>query len=561
MSSTASSAADAQYVVLIDNSNLWIEGMKFSASASESADTFDRSWRLDFGKLLACICLQEQLREAVLYGSKPPSCDTIWEKAEEKNIKCEIFWRSVHTNAEKQVDGALIDKLTATVVECSTEIRIMQNRKTELEDSIAVSRANVRAFMETIENISETKIQQAEATAVDLQQQQLNDVTRKLAMPKLRFAVIGGDKDYLQSIERALDAGFSLTLYSWRSCCSAAYKKLEEQRLNFQVIWLDGLFDQISLHARITRPPGSFMADVFFLVPLSDGKVDMEKYKKVRTTITNKIADTYYYTVDPERCPATAFEFPQLGHTGMSHEDSVMLNGLLKELAQEDAKIMTHAAWKKWRKSPESVVCEPTKLSGNGYSALCSSDSEDEQDNVPATRNVSSAQTASKGGGGGGGGGGGNYLAETQSNENSWRNPGREHFFKKQAAQQRMHTENARMRRQLCHYREFCSKGLTCNRKHSDAENNFFRTFCDSDGSNCYAVVANRTIDPKRCPKSRCNDKQCNMLHGDQNPLCLVCLKKHRPICQKSDEVKREVFNPKNFSRLEGYIYKTKKRR
>jgi len=75
-------------IVLVDNSNVFIEGKKYSArkkgilqAAHETRAPQDPSWRLDFGKLLHFMAGGRELVDAILVGSDPPRNDSVWESA------------------------------------------------------------------------------------------------------------------------------------------------------------------------------------------------------------------------------------------------------------------------------------------------------------------------------------------------------------------------------------------------------------------------------------------------------------------------------------------------
>jgi hypothetical protein len=75
-------------LILVDNSNVFIEGRKFSArrkgmqrQSIEEKDPQDPSWRLDFGKLLEFLAEGRPIIAAILVGSTPPSNDSVWTAA------------------------------------------------------------------------------------------------------------------------------------------------------------------------------------------------------------------------------------------------------------------------------------------------------------------------------------------------------------------------------------------------------------------------------------------------------------------------------------------------
>lgn len=97
----------------VDNSNIWIEGMRVSAIHKGLAvDTWDsitnnildRDWKIDFGKLfLFAGGNKSSVKKAMLYGSRPPENDSLWKAAELNNFEVKVFDRNV-SNKEKKVD-------------------------------------------------------------------------------------------------------------------------------------------------------------------------------------------------------------------------------------------------------------------------------------------------------------------------------------------------------------------------------------------------------------------------------------------------------------------------
>ena len=94
-------------VILVDNSNIYIEGIKYSArlkgvpkSSIDSKDPQDPSWRIDFGRLLNYLAGGRKIYEAFLVGSRPPPNDGVWMAAEENGFEVVVHDRGVN-NQEK----------------------------------------------------------------------------------------------------------------------------------------------------------------------------------------------------------------------------------------------------------------------------------------------------------------------------------------------------------------------------------------------------------------------------------------------------------------------------
>ena len=107
--------------VYVDNSNVWIEGQRVSAvrkgmarSAWEAMeqDVLDREWQYDFGRLYELACPDEAVvGRSILFGSRPPPNDSLWERARRDGFEIVVFDRSAG-GREKRVDTALTVTLT-----------------------------------------------------------------------------------------------------------------------------------------------------------------------------------------------------------------------------------------------------------------------------------------------------------------------------------------------------------------------------------------------------------------------------------------------------------------
>lgn len=80
----------------VDNSNLWIEGMRVAGVTSGLAadlgtalrhNITDGSWRINFGRLQDFAGGQRsEIGRAVLYGSRLPSSDSLWHSARQQGF-------------------------------------------------------------------------------------------------------------------------------------------------------------------------------------------------------------------------------------------------------------------------------------------------------------------------------------------------------------------------------------------------------------------------------------------------------------------------------------------
>jgi len=101
--------------MFVDNSNVWIEGMKVSAVYKGLAPDVitagemrlaDAAWRIDFGKLYQALN-GDNVIKAFLYGSTPPPNDSLWGCSKVAGFEVKTFERSYYTNREKKVDAQI----------------------------------------------------------------------------------------------------------------------------------------------------------------------------------------------------------------------------------------------------------------------------------------------------------------------------------------------------------------------------------------------------------------------------------------------------------------------
>ena len=106
-------------VVLVDNSNVFIQGRKHSARVKgvppllNGRTASDPSWRIDFGGLLNVLANGREIHAAILVGSRPPANDSVWRAAGR------LFTVFVHdrdvNNKEKAVDTELVAQGTEII--------------------------------------------------------------------------------------------------------------------------------------------------------------------------------------------------------------------------------------------------------------------------------------------------------------------------------------------------------------------------------------------------------------------------------------------------------------
>jgi uncharacterized LabA/DUF88 family protein len=102
-------------LILVDNSNIFIEGSKFSARKKgilrdpiDQREPMDWSWRIDFGSLLKQVANGHRIIKAILVGSTPPPNDSLWNAASSQGFEVKTHERSHTTGQEKAVDTEIM---------------------------------------------------------------------------------------------------------------------------------------------------------------------------------------------------------------------------------------------------------------------------------------------------------------------------------------------------------------------------------------------------------------------------------------------------------------------
>lgn len=78
------------------------------ASAQEQR-ICDYSWKIDFGRLFEFAGgARATIGRAVLYGSRPPANDSLWNIAHSKGFEVVTHDRDQYTNREKKIDTNIV---------------------------------------------------------------------------------------------------------------------------------------------------------------------------------------------------------------------------------------------------------------------------------------------------------------------------------------------------------------------------------------------------------------------------------------------------------------------
>ncbi len=111
-------------MVLVDNSNVFIEGQKYSARLKgllpdpvTGKQPCDPSWRVKFSELLSVLAGARPIYKALLVGSRPPQNDGVWDAATRQGFDVVVHDRSAD-GREKAVDTELVAQGTEAI--CST---------------------------------------------------------------------------------------------------------------------------------------------------------------------------------------------------------------------------------------------------------------------------------------------------------------------------------------------------------------------------------------------------------------------------------------------------------
>lgn len=152
--------------VYVDNSNVWIEGKRVAAVEQDLAfdiwDAHNRditvpNWKYDFGKLLTRVGgVRNGLKKAVLFGSRPPSNDSLWAAAEQSGFEVTVESRNVQ-NREKKID---------TGVSCAM-----------MRDALLA--------------------------------------VQKQTSQETEMILVAGDSDYVPTVKLLIEFGFSVTVWFW----------------------------------------------------------------------------------------------------------------------------------------------------------------------------------------------------------------------------------------------------------------------------------------------------------------------------------------------------------
>ena len=109
-------------LVYVDNSNVFIEGKRVSAVETGIAMNIydamrnrilDQAYKIDFGRLHDFIAGEDEaeIKRCMLFGSRPPANDSLWEIARKAGFEVVVEDRNV-ANKEKRIDTGIVAAMT-----------------------------------------------------------------------------------------------------------------------------------------------------------------------------------------------------------------------------------------------------------------------------------------------------------------------------------------------------------------------------------------------------------------------------------------------------------------
>ena len=76
--------------IFVNDSNIWIEARKLQSKQKMFKTSEDHRVRMDMGKLADVLAKGRPIHQGILYGSEPPSIDSVWEKIHEQGWKVNL---------------------------------------------------------------------------------------------------------------------------------------------------------------------------------------------------------------------------------------------------------------------------------------------------------------------------------------------------------------------------------------------------------------------------------------------------------------------------------------
>ena len=118
-------------VLLVDNTNLFIGGQQLAAKQKgmrrrgHHRAPIDRSWRLDFDGLRACLARGRKVHAAFMVGSAPADAESAWEDAARSAGFTVIIHERNGRHEEKAVDTELVVRGTEIIATASEPMTLV----------------------------------------------------------------------------------------------------------------------------------------------------------------------------------------------------------------------------------------------------------------------------------------------------------------------------------------------------------------------------------------------------------------------------------------------------
>lgn len=117
--------------LFVDNSNVLIEGRRFAERKRTLKKNLgrrkDNSYEIDWGKFLYVLKEKDSRALAalpVLYGSRPPPEDSVWQRIRDEGFDVKLFDRNIR-NQEKGVDTSMAMDIVERILTVNTPQKII----------------------------------------------------------------------------------------------------------------------------------------------------------------------------------------------------------------------------------------------------------------------------------------------------------------------------------------------------------------------------------------------------------------------------------------------------
>jgi hypothetical protein len=198
-------------VILIDNSNIWIQGKKTCGELQHLLGE-NPHWRINVGKLITVMLkeaglpcsstdeIDKSIAYGRLFGSIPPPDDSVWAQFR-KHLDVDLTPRNKFTNKEKQVDAKFIQLATS--------------------DATGLYQQHEMGVSETV---FDTRV----------------------------YCLAAGDTDYCSTVQSILEFGLKVILFSWKNCLGVDFCNYERAYPELmKIVLLDSFIEEIGFEESV----------------------------------------------------------------------------------------------------------------------------------------------------------------------------------------------------------------------------------------------------------------------------------------------------------------------